>query len=334
MHSYIAGIEYVLPEKIFDTETLAQLFPGWSVEKIDAKTGIHARHVVSENQCASDLAYLAAENLFRSTTSKPEEIDYLVLCTQSPDYLIPTTACILQHRLGIPTRAGAIDVNLGCSGFVYGLGLCEGLITSGQASTILLITADTYSRYLAETDKSCRTIFGDGAAVTLIRSSAKSSIGPFIYGTDGSGFSDLILEGSGTRRPVIEAMGAATKNESCPQVLVMNGPRIFSFAVRRVPGAVQSLLDAASIFIEQVDLFVFHQANAYLLEELRTILEIPVEKFQVTLEHCANTVSSTIPIALKHAQLEGKLRHGQKVLLIGFGVGYSWAGTMVTWLAE
>lgn len=331
MHAYIAGIEYVLPEKVIDTISLALLFPSWSVEKIDAKTGIHSRHIVSTDQCASDLAVEAASKLFNSGVCSPHEIDFLIVCTQSPDYVLPSTACLLQHRLGISTRAGCLDINLGCSGFVYGLGLCEGLITSGQARSILLITADTYSKYLEPTDKASRTIFGDGSAATLIRAREKASLGPFIYGTDGSGAKDLIVEDSGTRRRTAQKCDTSSLQEEGHRVLLMNGSSVFSFAIKRVPSAVEELLRVASIPMEQVDLFVFHQANAYLLEELRSILSIPRDKFQITLEHCANTVSSTIPIALKHAQIDGKLDLGAKIVLVGFGVGYSWSATLMRW---
>jgi len=315
MHGAIVAIEYFLPKRVLTTSDLSAMFPEWSVERIDSKTGISQRHVVSDNECASDLAVAAAQKLFESTSCSPDEVDYLLFCTQSPDYILPTTACLLQDRLGIPVRSGALDFNLGCSGFVYGLGLAEGLIFSGQARSVLLITAETYSKYIDEKDKISRTIFGDGAAATLIRCADVEYpiIGPFVYGTDGGGGRHLIVPNIGARH------------------LHMDGAKIFEFAVSAVPECVRAVLHKAGMKLEDIDLFVFHQANAYLLEEIRSILGIEEERFQVTMSHCANTVSSTIPIALKHAEAESRLRRGNKVMLIGFGVGYSWAGTIISW---
>jgi 3-oxoacyl-[acyl-carrier-protein] synthase III len=334
MHSSISAIEYFLPEKVLTTEELSTAFPEWNAAQIDGKTGITNRHIADESQCASDLALIAAQQLFSSGVCDPASIDFLLLCTQSPDYLIPTTACLLQSRLGIPVSAGALDVNLGCSGFVYGLGLAEGLIASEQARSILLITADTYSKYVRRSDKTCRTIFGDGAAATLVTAQSSESplIGPFVYGTDGRGGKHLILANSGARRNCETISGGkdsvVSQHEPC---LFMDGHQLFTFAVTVVPDNVRSLLRKAGMTIDDVDLFVFHQANAYILEEIRRILGIPVGKFQMTLSHCANTISSTIPIALKHAQLEGRLRNGTTVLVAGFGVGYSWAAAIVRW---
>jgi 3-oxoacyl-[acyl-carrier-protein] synthase III len=333
MHATIGGIEYYLPENVVDTDLLSKLFPNWTVAKIDSKTGIGVRHIASADQYVSDLALSAVRQLFDSGACTASEIDFLLLCTQSPDYAVPTTACLLQDRLGLPTTAGCLDYNLGCSGFVYGLGLAEGLIASGQASRLLLVTAETYSKYTHPEDKTARAIFGDGAAATLIIGcdTVRPSFGPFIYGTDGSGAYDLIVQNSGARfdsTPIQTPHLQASSN----RVLKMDGPKVFNFAVNRAPLLIRDLLHKASMTIAEIDLFVLHQANAYLLDEIRNKCEIPVDKFQVTLRHCANTVSSTIPIALKHAQLEGKLAKECTIMLIGFGVGYSWAATIVRWL--
>ena len=199
MQAAIAAIEYYLPERTISTQDLATEFPEWSAEKIDAKTGICERHIAAAGECASDMAVAAARKLFDSGACRPGEIDYLLLCTQSPDYFLPTTACLVQNRLGIPTASGAMDFNLGCSGYVYGLGLAQGLIASGQASRILLLTAETYSKFLNARDRSVRTIFGDAAAATLVSAVDEPTprIGPFVYGTDGSGGPNLIVPTGG-----------------------------------------------------------------------------------------------------------------------------------------
>ncbi len=262
-----------------------------------------------------------------------------MLCTQSPDYFLPTTACLLQDRLGLPTACFALDFNQGCSGFVYGLGVAKGLIETGQARRVLLITAETYTKYIHPRDKSVRTIFGDAAAATLIEGVTAASdaplIGPFVYGTDGSGARHLIVSSGGTRQPLPEAApaesGAGDGAPPAGRYLFMNGAEVFDFALRVVPDAFAAVLDAAGKKSEDVDLFVFHQANQYMLQSLRLALNLPQEKFVIAMRHCGNTVSSTIPIALKHAALDRRLAHGNLVMLIGFGVGYSWGAAMIRW---
>ena len=340
MHAAIAAIEYHLPEAVLTTADLAAQYPEWSSEKIDKKIGIQCRHIAGQDECSSDLAFAAARKLFDSGACRPESIDYLLLCTQSPDYFLPTTACLLQDRLGLPTTAGALDFNLGCSGYVYGLGLAEGLISSGQASRVLLLTAETYSKFVHPRDKSVRSIFGDGAAATLLTASNSASplIGPFVYGTDGSGGPNLIVPTGGMRRersrqepePVEDKSG----NFRTEDHLYMHGGEIFAFTLATVPRSVHVLLEKANLKMEDIDLFVFHQANKYILEHLRKGLKIPQEKFMLAMRHCGNTVSSTIPIALKHAQAEGRLREGARVMLVGFGVGYSWGAALVRWAAS
>ena len=335
MHSVISAIDYYLPEQVLSTRDLAEEFPTWSIEKIDRKTGIDTRHIAAGNEYVSDLAVAAASKLFLSGACSAEDIDFLLLCTQSPDYLIPTTACIVQARLGIPTSAGALDYNLGCSGYIYGLGIAEGLISSKQARSILLLTSDTYSKHLDKSDVGCRAIFGDGAAATLIVAEDISSatIGPFIYGTDGRGAENLILRESGMKRSQYKVLrdGEIKSPEAGSPFLRMDGAKIFSFALDIVPKLVTRLLERAAVRLEDIDLFVFHQANAYILDALRESLRIPVDKIQISLAFSGNTVSSTIPIALKEASLNGRLEPGHQVMLIGFGVGLSWGATLVKW---
>lgn len=334
----IRAIEYYLPEKVLTNEALATEFPEWSIAKIQGKTGIRERHIAAPSECSSDLGYRAAIKLFDSGACSPAEIDYILLCTQSPDYFLPTTACLLQDRLGIPDTAGALDFNLGCSGFVYGLGLAQGLLRTGQASRVLLITAETYSKFIHPQDKSVRTLFGDAAAATLIEavsSQEDSTPAPFAFGTDGKGGENLIVPAGGLRTPSTPETAQAVTDENgnwrSQNNLFMNGAEIFTFTIRTIPDCVNRLLTKAHKRIEDVDFFVFHQANQYMLEHLRKKMGIPPEKFSLCLGHCGNTVSSTIPIALKHASMEGQLQDGQLVMLVGFGVGYSWGATLLHW---
>jgi 3-oxoacyl-[acyl-carrier-protein] synthase-3 len=337
MHAAISAIEYYLPETTVSTAQLSAEFPEWSVEKIDNKTGIYERHVAGPDECSSDLAVAATRKLFDSGVCRPEDIDYVLLCTQSPDYFLPTTACLVQDRLGIPTTAGALDFNLGCSGYIYGLGLAEGLIATGQASKVLLLTAETYSKFLHPRDKSVRTIFGDAAAATLLTAvdSEQPLLGPFIYGTDGKGAPNLIVPTGGMRRARTAETAITAEDESgnvrSQDSLFMDGAEIFNFTLSAVPKSVNTLLERAGLTLDQIDLFIFHQANKYMLEHLRKRIKIPAEKFLVSMAHCGNTVSSTLPIVLNHAAAEGQLKSGATIMLVGFGVGYSWGATLLRW---
>jgi len=328
----IAAVEYHLPDRTLSNDELGAMFPEWPPERIKSKLGISTRHLVGPGEYASDLALKAAERLFHSGACSPEMIDYVLLCTQSPDYILPTTACVLQSRLGIPTHAGALDFNLGCSGYVYGVSLAKGLIETGQAQRVLLLTADTYTRYLEPDDKSVRTVFGDGAAATLVHaveSASSPSLGPFVFGTDGRGAPNLIVHGGGSR-DTEAASEAATGPPGRAPHLHMNGAEIMTFTLQVVPQAVSALLTRANLQMDEVDFFVFHQANRFVLDKLRQKVGIPESKFVVSLEHCGNTVSSSIPIALKDALVGGTIRSGQLGVLVGFGVGYSWAAGLAT----
>lgn len=329
--AYITGISYYLPEFILTNDDISQTHPEWSIEKIQAKTGIFKRHIAREDEFASDMAVKAAQQLFMEYNIQSEEIDFLLYCTQSPDYFLPSTACILQDRLGLPTSAGALDYNLGCSGFVYGLALAKGLITSGVAKKVLLITAETYSKFINDGDKSNKTIFGDAASATLISDSGICSIENFSVGTDGKGANNLIVKEGGMRFPTrtFKERHDSLGNSFSPSHLYMNGPEIFSFTSTSIPVLVEDILRKNKLSKEDIDLFIFHQANQFILEHLRKKIGIPADKFFIHIENCGNTVSSTIPIALIEAYEAGRIKTGSKCLLAGFGVGYSWAGTIL-----
>lgn len=323
MHAAISAIEYYLPEKVLTNKDLSEKFPEWSMDKIYEKTGIRERHIASDDQCASDLGYMAAQKLFASGICGPQDVQFLIFCTQSPDYFLPTTACMLQNRLRIPTNAGALDFNLGCSGFIYGLSLAKGLIESNQVNNVLLITAETYTKFIDQSDKTVRTIFSDGAAATFIEKKdtiKNPAIGSFIFGTDGTGAKNLIVSGGGMRN---------MPHEKILPTLFMDGSEIFSFTLGTVPQLVKKTLTKAKLNASEIDMFIFHQASKYMLEHLKRKIEIQDSKFYISLEEVGNTVSSTIPIALKNALDENKIKTGDKIMLVGFGVGYSWGASII-----
>ena len=326
----IKAIEYFLPEKILTNAEMENLFPDWSAQKIEEKTGIRERHISHENETSLDLALAACQKL--SAKYDLQKIDFILFCTQSPDYYLPTTACILQDKLGLRRNIGALDFNLGCSGYVYGLALAKGLITSGIASTILLITSETYSKHIHPKDKGNRSIFGDGAAATIIEKVTENKIHEFVLGTDGSGYQNLIVCNGSARHKYnysateIEDEGGNVRTDND---LFMNGPEIFNFTIGNVPSLVAETLSKNNTSLEEIDYVIFHQANKYMLSYLRKKIKIAEEKFYMNMEHTGNTVSATIPIALKDCMDKGLVNPGDKVLLVGFGVGYSWGATII-----
>ncbi len=330
----IKDIASFLPAGRLTNEQLAEEFGDWDAAKIFEKTGISARHIAAPDECSSDLGVSAARHLFERGACSPADIDFLLFCTQSPDYFLPTTACLIQDRLGLRLDCGAIDFNQGCSGFVYGLALAKSLVEAGTARNVLLITAETYSKFINPQDRGVRTIFGDGAAATLVVGveSEEELLGPFVFGTDGRGACELIVPSGGSRQP--DAAGAvevASGGETwrTPRDLYMNGPEIFNFTLQTVPRAMNRLLEQSSFKLDEVDFFILHQANKFMLERLRNKMKIPAEKFWLEMETCGNTVSSTIPIALEGARRTNRIKPGDRVALVGFGVGYSWAGAMM-----
>jgi len=328
----IKSISVYLPENKLTNDDLNRQFPTWDAQKISNKTGITERRIARKDEFVSDMAVKAGNKLFTEFSVSKDSIDFILLCTQNPDYFLPTTACIVQDRLGISKNCGALDFNLGCSGFVYGLALAKGLLISGSAKNILLITSEVYSKQMNINDKSNRSIFGDAATASLISvENEGQSFGDFIFGTDGSGFDNLIVRNGAMRHPELDTKDEFdgedfVKNDSN---LYMNGQEIFKFCTREIPKLVNNTLFKNNLDMDQIDLFVFHQANKYMLDYLKRKLNIPDEKFFLFFENIGNTVSSTIPIALKSAMENNKIKKGSKVLIAGFGVGYSMSATVL-----
>lgn len=329
--AYIKAITYYLPERVVTNDELVQEFPEWSVEKVAQKVGVDSRHLAAPNETAGDMAEKAALKLFEEYQIDPKSIDFLMLCTQSPDYFLPSTACILQNRLGIPITAGAFDYNLGCSGCIYGLALAKGLLAAGIARNILLLTAETYNKYLHPEDKSNRSIFGDGAAACLVSSDGFAKIGEFVLGTDGSCAEDLIVKTGAARQKsrtgkIDEDSEGRIRRED---YLYMNGSGIFNFTLDTVPALMNQLVKKNGLSKDNIDYYVFHQANKYMLNTIRKLCTLSKEKFYLDIAKTGNTVSSTVLIGLKECINEGTIHSGMKVMICGFGVGLSWGGTVL-----
>ncbi len=327
-YASVGPISVHLPELVEDNDTLSKQFPKWDMDLIQKKTGIRARHIAAPDECASDLGVAAAEKLFAEHAVDRNSIDFLLLCTQSPDYPLPTTACLMQERLHLKTSIGALDFNLGCSGFVYGLSLADGLIRSGVAKRVLLITAETYSKYIDPTDRSLRTIFGDGAAATLVEAADEPSLGSFVFGTDGRGASTLIVSDGGARPA--QAAIQPSKRRRWPSRIYMDGPELVEFTLRVVPPMIDRILAGAAMSRADVDVYLVHQATAFLLDHLRERMKLDETLLPSDLDYCGNTVSSTLPILIRDLRASGRIQPGTRSLMLGFGVGLSWAGCAYT----
>ena len=329
--AFIKGISYYLPERVVTNEELLQEFPEWSVDKVAAKVGVNSRHLAAADETAGDMAEKAARKLFEEYSIDPKTIDFVLLCTQSSDHFLPSTACILQNRLGIPTSAGAFDYNLGCSGCVYGMAMAKSFVDSGLAKNVLVLTAETYQKYLHPSDKSNRSIFGDGAAACLISTEGIAEIGQCVLGTDGSGAEHLIVKTGAARQK--QATGNVVVDEDGHEryddYLYMNGSAIFNFTLDAVPALMKKILEKNQMEKDDVDYYVFHQANKFMLNTIRKVCVLPKDKFYVNLEETGNTVSSTVMIGLKQNLDAGKITSGMKVMVTGFGVGLSWGGTIL-----
>lgn len=327
-HASIGPISVVFPDRCETNDDLKREFPNWDLALIEEKTGIAQRFIAAEGQTASDLGVEAAQKLFAEYEIDPSTIDFLLFCTQTPDYPLPTTACLIQDRLGLPTHCGALDFNLGCSGFVYGLSLAEGLIASGAARRILFITAETYSKYIDPQDRSLRTIFGDAAAATLIESSDSQELSGFCFGTDGKG-ADTLLVTDGGARAECDAIKPRHRKRWASR-LYMDGASLMSFTVEAIPKLLEDIYARASVKADDVDLFLFHQATRKMLELLQQRLAVSNDRLPILLADYGNTVSCTLPILIEEMRVSGRLKASCPNVLIGFGVGWSWAGCVWT----
>lgn len=344
--AYINAISYYFPDKSFNNSEIINDYykycdeseqKGITEEDIFKQCGIKNRYAAEIEETAKDVGNKAAEKLFAEWAVAKEEIDYLIFVSDALDYKGPTTACVMQHDLGLSESCGAIDVLHGCTGFIYGLSLAKALIVSEQFNNILIITADTPTKVVHPADIDLRAIFSDAGAATLVSNKIKPKmlnyeITNFVFGTDGKGEKNLFVERSATKNAA--DVKWLKQHEHIPGGLrrgrmYMNSPQIFMFALRKVPILIEQVLTKNNVKFEEIDSFVLHQANGQMLEFIRKRLKIPKEKFFMNIENIGNTVSATIPIALKDMIDEKLINNGDQLFLGGFGIGYSWGGTII-----
>jgi len=306
--SKISAIEYYLPKKKENNKILKKNNPKINIDRIKEKTGINNRYISNDKETVIDISIKAANKIFKRYSK--EKIDLILLVTQTTPYRIPTSACILQNKLGLKRSTMALDINLGCSGFLYALKMASSLIQSKDVKSGLIICADTYTKFISKNNTACRPIFSDAAAAVLVEKSPKNKIGPFVLGSDGSGSDALEL-------PI-------NTNE-----IIMNGAKVLTFAMDVVPQNVTELLKKIKIKKEKINKFVFHQASKYILDNINRRLKITKNQTYENYGRVGNTISASIPIALKDGFSAKKIKKNNSVIIAGYGVGLSWGSALI-----
>lgn len=332
MNIGIKAIEYHLPNNKVSNIELGQLHPDWDMEKIFNKTGVEYRHWSSESETAFDLSVIAVEKLLRQNKIDIDEIDGIVYCTQSQDYIMPSNSYLLHKKFNLKNKVWTFDINLACSGYIYGISIVRGMLESGMGKNILLITADTYSKFINKNDRSTSVLFGDGAAATLIGEESESEIIDIILETSGENFDTFYIPAGGCRLPASLETKLVNIDESgnfkTLENIHMNGFAVWKFISRTVPDQINFLLNKNNLKIDDIDFFGFHQASKLTLDSLIKVLKIKKPVYS-NLVKSGNLVSSSIPVLLKNAIDDKQLKRGDLVLLSGFGVGLSWGSILL-----
>ena len=333
MRASIEATERALPERIVTNDDLGREHPDWNMVRLVERTGVEERRIAAAGETALDLGYRACAALAASGTLKPETIDALIFCTETPDYPIPPNSTILHGLLGLRTTVMAFDITLACSGFVYAIGIARSLVLSETAQRVLVVTADTYSRLIHEGDRSSRCLFGDGAAATIVGTGPGIEILDVEFGTAGAKHDRFIVRAGGSRVPRSAATGVITTDRSgnvrTAENIEMDGLGVLSFFNTMIPGVVRNAVRRNGLTLEQIDCFVFHQASLVALQGIVRGLGIPDARVVVNLAKIGNLVSASVPIALRDAMDTGRFVAGQTAVLCGFGVGLSWATAIV-----
>lgn len=329
--AYLNYVNYLLaPIEISNTD-LCKQFPKYTEQKIFDSSGVSRRYKIVPDTLSSDFGAACGEAFFKKFPIKKEEIDFLIFCTEGPDYLTPSTSCIVQHKLGLNTSIGTYDLTFGCSGYTYGLSLAKALVESGMAQNVLFICADIPTCVLPHNAPALHFLFSDAASANLISNNPiGSKINNFSFGTDGSGERVMMLKNSSFNEPKDKEWFQDPQNKGLKLGrMEMAGEAVFNFVLKSVPLLIKDILQKNQIKFEEVDLFIFHQASGIILKSLKRKLNIPDEKFISNLSEVGNTMSASIPVAFYEAEREGRIKPGMRILIAGFGVGYSWSGTIL-----
>ncbi len=329
--AYINNIDYALANNPIHNSQLAVEYPDYPAEVILKNSGVATRYVVDHGTVCSDFAAEKSNAIIEKLGIDKSTIDFLIYCTEAPDYIAPASSTILHRKLGLKSQCGTFDVQFGCSGYTYGLLLAKSLIESGAASTVLFITADIPSQVVSKKDKALRFLFSDAVSLSLITSEKKGyQLGQFIKGTDGNGEEALRVENSGFNNPrnADWFTNAATKDLPVGR-MTMDGTAVFRFSLKVVPQVIEETLAKNQLKMENIDLFIFHQASQIILKSLQRKLKIDDNRIFNNIEKVGNTVSASIPIALSQALECGKIKKNMNIMIVGFGIGFSWSATVL-----
>ena len=334
MKAYIKYISEFYPKKSYSNDDFYKEFPEMLAQKENLlRVGVTNRYLVDEKTTSSDIAVLAAKKMFEEHNVTPEEIEFVIFCSGEFDHYTPTSSAIIQDRLGLSNKVGAIDLVSSCTGFIQSLSIAKGMVESNGLNNVLLLCVSTLTKEFHKKDFNSKYLFGDAATAIFIDSRKESGIGDFVFGTDGSRSDYLIIKDGGGRSPINKDSFVEEINEygniTCRANFYMNGTGVFLFGMKTVPNLIENILKKNETSYDEIDFFVLHQANAFLLETLQKKLSIPKEKFIIHIEKTGNTVAATIPIALNSIIKNGKAKKGDTILFAAFGTGLTWGGTVI-----
>ena len=332
MSLIIKSIQYYLPDNIVTNEDIQKENPDWNLDKVSEKSGVYQRCIARENETAFDLSVKACDKLFQKNDKK--DIDGIIYCTQSPDYIMPSNSFLLHNYFNLENRVFAYDFNHACTGYIYCLAMANAFIKSGMATNILLVNADTYSKYINRKDRSTRVLFGDGAAATIVKESNNNrGIIDIELESFGSGYDKFWIPAGGHRLPKTDSTSVEVENEKgnirSKNDIEMDGFGVWSFINSVVPKQLDRLLKRNNIDKTEIDQFVFHQASLMTLKSIMRSMKLNEEQVFINITNIGNTVSASIPIALKDAMDQGEIKNGSTVILSGFGVGLSYGSILM-----
>jgi 3-oxoacyl-[acyl-carrier-protein] synthase-3 len=313
-----------VPERRFDNLAETTAFPAEEVDKVVKMAGVRTRHMASDRICSSDLCAAAAKRVLDRLAWDPKSVDALIFVTQSQDYFLPSTACLVQHWLGLSDACAAFDLGLGCSGYPYGLWLASMMLTGGGLKRVLLLHGETPTRFSDQSDRSVALLFGDAGSATALEASPDDPGERwwFALHTDGSGWRELIIEGGGFRERF--------PSEARKYCVSMNGAGIFDFAIKRVPVVIEDTLKAAGVEREAVDYFILHQSNLFIMRHLAKKMKLPEAKIPFTIQQFGSAGGPSVPLTLTQGILNRPPDRALRLLLVGYGVGLSWGSALIS----
>ena len=320
----IRGITSCVPATKFDNLADSTDFDKDEVEKVVAMAGVKSRHLADESICSSDLCLSAAKDVLHGLQWSPETVDVVIMVTQSPDYFLPSTACLIHRDLQLRDGCAAFDVGLGCSGYPYGIWLAAMMLQTPGFKRALVLHGETPTRFANHSDRSVALLFGDAGSATALEARDVSHDGRWWFDlhTDGSGYADLIIRGGGFRDRFPADRQA--------QFVEMNGRNIFNFTIKRIPSLIDDTLAAAGMTPEQIDYFVFHQSNRFIMRHLAKKVGLPEEKTPQTIGEFGSAGGPSVPLTITRGNLNRPGDHELRLLLLGYGVGLSWASALLT----